>query len=76
MKKKTEDHTTPEAPQEGLLLKAAKVVGSAAGSVASTVVAHKPAQPGNGRFAAKNKPRLPRKQKKEMQKKAMRKAAA
>jgi hypothetical protein len=49
---------------EGLLQSAAKVIGSAVGTVAAAAGVKTPAEKASGRFPKKNKVRLPRRQKK------------
>ena len=64
--------------EEGLLTKAARVIGSAAGKVAVSVgvASHKPeGAPRKGKIPKKAKSRLPRKEKKVARKTAARKAA-
>jgi hypothetical protein len=71
--------TTPEEAPEGVLVSAAKGLGSAAGKIASLAgakgeaaaegaPARKPPAPKIPKLASKNKTRLPRKQKKALKK--------
>ena len=61
-----------EEAEESVAVKAAKVIGSAAGKIASlagaTADAPRPPKEKKGKLPKKNKSRLPRRQKKAMQK--------
>jgi len=61
-------------PQDGALVKAAKAVGEAAGTIAAAVGVAKPAKPRVPKLEKKNKSGLPRKEKKAA-KKSSRKSA-
>ena len=61
-------------PPDGALVKAAKAVGEAAGTIAAAVGVTKPAKPRVPKLKKKNKSGLPRKEKKAA-KKASRKSA-
>ena len=73
--------TTPEkGAEEGIVVTAAKAIGTAAGKIAAvTGAALEHLQPAKstkvGKLQKKNKPRLPRRQKKAKQKAAARKQA-
>ncbi len=73
MAKKKEATDVPAKETEGTLVKAAKTIGEAAGKIATAVGIEKPAKPRKAKvpqLAKKNKPRLPRRQKKAAAKKA------
>ena len=57
-----------EVAPEGALVKAAKTVGEAAGKIATAVGVAKPAKLRVPKLTKKNKPRLPRRQKKAAKK--------
>lgn len=57
-----------EAPAEGALVKAAKTIGAAAGKIAAAVGVTAPAKQKVPKLVKKNKPRLPRRQKKAAKK--------
>ena len=59
-----------EAPAEGVLVKAAKTIGEAAGKIAAAVGVTPPAKKKVPKLTKKNKPRLPRRQKKAAKKAA------
>ena len=73
-KKKQETEPTAEptkgTPSEGVLVKAAKTIGEAAGKIAKAVGVAQPAKKKTPKLAKKNKPRLPRRQKKAAKKAA------
>ena len=58
---------TQESP-DGLLVAAAKTIGSAAGTIATAVGVKTPAKPKVPKLVKKNKARLPRRQKKAARK--------
>jgi hypothetical protein len=58
-----------EAAPEGVLVKAAKTIGEVAGKIAMAVGVAPPAKPKTPKLVKKNKPRLPRRQKKIVAKK-------
>jgi hypothetical protein len=75
MARKKEPEAQPEKPvekqleAESVIVSAAKAIGSTAGKIAAMAGAHTtPPRPKIGKLAAKNKSRLPRKQKKAQQK--------
>jgi hypothetical protein len=59
-----------QAPPDGVLVVAAKTIGAAAGKIAAAVGVAAPAKPKVPKLVYKNKRRLPRRQKKAMQKAA------
>jgi hypothetical protein len=63
-----EGTSVTEVSPEGTLVKAAKTIGEAAGKLATAVGVAKPAKLRVPKLAKKNKPRLPRRQKKAAKK--------
>ena len=66
MAKKKEAQESPD----GVLVTAAKKIGTAAGTIAAAVGVTLPSKPKKPKLAKKNKSRLPRRQKKAAQKSA------
>ena len=65
---KKKESAEESGQQDGVLVKAAKAIGEAAGKIAAAVGAPKPARKRIPKLEKKNKSRLPRKQKKAAKK--------
>jgi len=70
---KKKEEASPQS-QDGALVKAAKAVGEAAGTIAAAVGVAKPAKPRVPKLEKKNKSGLPRKEKKAAKKSARKSA--